>query len=463
MAKKIFNFIQSKDFALILIIILIALMLMATFIPQKSRHSPADLKKWENKQPIFFKFADYTEINNFYNSIIFFVVLGLILINISLCTYKHFIRTFKVHRNWNELNKQRIVELVRKKDSISIKKSKLLIDDLLYVLRRRLYRTNRQGGLIVGRKNSWGNWGTVIFHISLVIIVSGALLARATRMEGYVKLTEGEVISETHNDYLRINEGPFFNENHQSFQLILDDFEYQFWPNGRNKKRQSTLSIVDKGQVIKSGLTRPNYPMIYKGYSILQTNNFGWSAVLVLVDKQGNENSGIVRINTKSSSKSKSFVDFTIPGTDFSAESILIRSPKTAKKDLWMEYEPQELGLKIKIKNKKSQDIVYNGDIFLRQEIKLEDNKLILKSFDPWTSFVISKDDGVQLIYFGFWSALFGLIVMYIVIPKKIYILLTKEEDKLIIRFSGKTKRYFNSFKRELSEIKDFIAKMGES
>ncbi len=107
-----------------------------------------------------------------------------------------------------------------------------------------------------------------------------------------------------------------------------------------------------------------------------------------------------------------------------------------------MEYNPQDLSLDLKVSDK-DDGVIYDGNINLNQSIKLEDKNLTLDSFSSWTSFVISKDSGTQVIYFGFWMALIGLSIMYLIIPKKIYILVTKKEDYFQLRLSGKTRKIF--------------------
>ncbi len=431
---------------------LVILLIVASLVPQKSRHSPADFRKWEKNQPTFYKIASLTELNNVLNSKIFFLTLGLMLINISLCSYNHLTRTLQARRNWLTLDLQKINRQLRKKETLSIKKRPGFIMEIQGLLKRHFYSTSHEKGLVIAFKNSWGFWGVVVFHLALIVTVAGAFLARSDRMEGYVRMTENEVFTEDHNSYLRISEGPFFGNSHQKFQMLLNDFEIEYWPNGRTKVRKSNISIADGGEIVKKGSTRPNYPLIYKGFRILQSSKFGWSALFDLQDEQGQINSGSVRIDTPKSSKKKATTDFLIPGTDYEAELKLKKKPKVKSKKFWMEYNPQDLSLDLKVSDK-DDGVIYDGNINLNQSIKLEDKNLTLDSFSSWTSFVISKDSGTQVIYFGFWMALIGLSIMYLIIPKKIYILVTKKEDYFQLRLSGKTRKYFKNFKEEINSI----------
>jgi len=43
-------------------------------------------------------------------------------------------------------------------------------------------------------------------------------------MEGDMRITEGQTLSEDHGNYMYINEGPIFNENHQKFNITLENF-----------------------------------------------------------------------------------------------------------------------------------------------------------------------------------------------------------------------------------------------
>ena len=82
----------------------------------------------------------------------------------------------------------------------------------------------KQDNQIYAERNSIGVFGTPLFHISILFIILAVVYGSTGRMEGDMRLIEGQTLSEDHGNYMFINEGPFFYENHKKFNISLEKF-----------------------------------------------------------------------------------------------------------------------------------------------------------------------------------------------------------------------------------------------
>jgi cytochrome c biogenesis protein len=125
-------------------------------------------------------------------------------------------------------------------------------------------------------RSNYARLGTYLTHLSVLLILVGALIGAAWGFRGYVEIREGETV------------GGFVLNSPQEvvrplgFQVRCDAFRVDFYPDGSPREFLSTLTFIDGNRVIiDHAPLRVNHPLSYGGLSFYQSS-YGISASAVI-------------------------------------------------------------------------------------------------------------------------------------------------------------------------------------
>lgn len=122
-----------------------------------------------------------------------------------------------------------------------------------------------------GVRNRFAPLGSIIHHISLVILLGGFVIGG---MWGY------------RDDSFIVSEGSTRLIGTTGLALQLEGFYDEYYPEGAPKDYRSDVTLLDEGEVVRQGTVRVNDPMIHKGVRVHQSF-FGPAAVIEVRDLSG--------------------------------------------------------------------------------------------------------------------------------------------------------------------------------
>ena len=152
-----------------------------------------------------------------------------------------------------------------------------LTDDVSGVLKQRRYRviTEKVGNEIhlYADKNRYAKLGTFPFHLALILIMVGGLMA------AHYGFRETEFI---------VVEGETRNVGHGTdLSIRLDKYTDDYTAMGVALQYQSSLTILDGGKEAKSGDISVNHPMNYGSATVYQSS-YGYAKQFTITDRAGN-------------------------------------------------------------------------------------------------------------------------------------------------------------------------------
>jgi cytochrome c biogenesis protein len=125
-------------------------------------------------------------------------------------------------------------------------------------------------------RSNYARLGTYLTHLSVLLILIGALFGAWWGFKGYVEIREGETVGGF------VLNGPQEVVRPLGFQVRCDAFRVDFYPDGSPREFLSTLTFIDGNRVvIDHAPLRVNHPLSYKGFSFYQSS-YGISARAVL-------------------------------------------------------------------------------------------------------------------------------------------------------------------------------------
>lgn len=452
--KKIENFFRSRKLAIFLISLVILLSIIGTTIPQKSQLKADVYNAWKNTNPQQTDIFEAIGFTNLFSSFIFVSIAFLLFINTAFCTQNMLAGAFRKLGNDPQFqNKQHIIRLENNSVLKTEKEQVQVISDINSVLKDRGYKISQQQNCIFAQKNKLGVLGTPLFHVSILIIILAVVYGTTSRMEGDMKLIEGQTLSEDHANYMFINEGPFFNEAHQGFNITLQNF-YANYNDETNTPRGASgkLSIEKDGQVEKTGLVYSNNLMDYEGYTFLG-NVYGMAPLLIMRNQDGTVLSGSY-ITAQDQDESGRYVAyFNIGDTGLEGGLMVYMTTNLTSGKITESDAVQEPILFLKIFEKGSE--IYNGTMKLNDTVQINDKNLGFYDIKYWSNFYIVKDRSTFFVYSGIGLIIFSLAISFFLVPKKIWIEVVQSEkdNKNEIYIGGRADKFRSLYEEEIGDI----------
>jgi cytochrome c biogenesis protein len=158
------------------------------------------------------------------------------------------------------------------------------------VLRRHRYRLADHDGQLAGEKGYLREAASMLFHVSLLVLLVGLAYGKGYGYRGQAAIVEGETWANARVGYDSFSPGRFFGpERLAPFQLRLDDFTNSFHPDNTPREFASRLTALDlDGRPLQSQRVAPNRPMTVDGVRIFQSD-YGYVPVVRVRDADGTD------------------------------------------------------------------------------------------------------------------------------------------------------------------------------
>ncbi|MBN2206431.1 MAG: cytochrome c biogenesis protein ResB [Candidatus Aminicenantes bacterium] len=150
--------------------------------------------------------------------------------------------------------------------------------------------------LLAARRRTWGGFGADVVHAGLLVILAGAILSGVAGWRTDLSLVPGgsaDVPS-------------------AGFQVRLEAFRTETYPDGAVKDWKSRLTVLDGGAPVRTETIEVNHPLRYKGVRIYQSG-YGWNweeAALVLRVRKRDDPSSERLLEVRTGGEAR------IPGTE---------------------------------------------------------------------------------------------------------------------------------------------------
>jgi len=364
----------------------------------------------------------------------------------------------KLKRNQQFQNKDQISGLEIKSEIRTGEEDKLVTSHIDSVLQSYGYKSIREGNKIFAEKNRYGVFGIPLFHVCILFIILATVYGSMGRMEGDMRLIEGQSLQEDHGNYMFINEGPLFYENHQKFDIKLEKF-YPDYIDGTDTPRGAAgkLIISENGNEMKTDIVYSNNLMTYRDYTFLG-NVYGMAPLLVLMNPDGTVYSGSYITASDLDSSGRYVASFDMGNTGLEGGLMVYMTvPLTGIEESGNTRQTPILFLKIFERGKE----IYDGTLRLNDTVKIPGNNMYLGFYDIkyWSNFYVVKDDGTLLVYAGVGLITLSLTIIFFVIPKRVWVEVVKNgtNDVTEIYIGGRADKFRSLYNEEFSDIVERI------
>ncbi len=280
----IWSFFASVQLAVVLLSLIAFFALIGTLVPQRE----AAVEFGEKLSPTLLTFLQKMQVFDLYHSVWFILLAALLAVNLLICSLDRFPmawRRFRMrHEPRNDEAFKDLPEGNAFQTAADIQKAASAASALLQKKYRNVERTDEADGIFLcAQKGRFALFGVYIVHLSILLLIAGAVVGAFFGIEAYVNIAEGEAVSSVH---LRGNDQALA----LPFSVRCDKFTVEFYESGMPKTYQSDLSFIKDNRVIHSGKLRVNHPITFEGYNFYQSSYdkaAGGKATIALVREGG--------------------------------------------------------------------------------------------------------------------------------------------------------------------------------
>ncbi len=429
----IWRFFASVKLALITLIILASTSILGTLIKQRQEPSYYVQEYGQNLARLF----DILDISNMYSSWWFIVLLCLFAVNLVVCSIQ------RLPDAWRLVVQDNLSTDLQQLEKMSITHraySNLAGTEAADRMQRFLVsagwkktrRLDRDGAILLfTQKGAWTRLGVYVVHLSILIILTGALLGTFFGFQAYVFLPEGR---STNSIFLRISKNPVPLD----FKLQNNRFTKTFYANGMIKEFRADLTVFDpkrKTPLQKSIIV--NDPLSYQGITFYLADSFPLEEYLYEIRNRVTGMEQAFRVPAEQEVPwPESSVTFRIEeltrDQDDAVQQAKIRftSGTAAESSLFW------------VKDNETVNIGQPGEEFT-------------VSFRQLYSILLMaiKDPGVLIVYFGCCLMIVGLAISFFLSHRRVWVRINpKEEQGSLILLSATSNKNKPAFARQFQE-----------
>ncbi len=245
--------------------------------------------------------------------------------------------------------------------------------------------------------------GSIIFHLSLLVIMSGIILHFLHRYEGRFSLTEGQTLADRASDYHREFKGPLFQERYNRFRITLINIIDTLDASGAPvDKAQVEIELRDRTK--KRGEISTNHPLPLAGIDFHYGASTGYSPELIIINLEGERLfSGIVRVAAQEAPDGIKHHDFV------EIEQLGLKISFVIAQEETISDQPP-----VDIEISRSDSVLWSGTITQSDTASFENMHLMVPRLRRWCYIGAVQNPFLYLVFFGFWTAIAGMTLGFI-------------------------------------------------
>lgn len=339
-----------------------------------------------------------------YSAVWFRLLLGLLCINLIVCSTQRFrgiyLRTFKLTPPSNLAKVPQKNRLEVQGELVSLRES---VQEVLIQKGFRFTLSDQSDHWsFIAIKRRLGNWGSLITHLSFVVLVVGALLGSFLGFKGYFMEGAGTTIP---IQAIEVSKGKVS----EKFSVRINSAEDRILPNGERDNWYTDMSIIENGQEVARKTLSVNHPFVYQGITFYQAS-FA-NGALFTAEMNGQKKPVVLRDQGQSY--------YQAPGTDLYLVTTLARGSS------------EKPGVLFQIYKGTGADPIQTGQLNAGETIDVQGAyRLTFDGLAGFTGLQVKKDPGVAVIWLGCGLLLGGLLLAFYWQPLVISGIIQAEQGK---------------------------------
>ncbi|NTU42216.1 MAG: cytochrome c biogenesis protein ResB [Nitrospirales bacterium] len=469
---KIWDFFASIKLAIIIFALVAGTSIVGTIVEQQTIMPEKNLKiltKFFGAEaaPTVYKVLDAMGFMDMYHSWWFLAFLFIFAVNLLVCSIDRLPHIMKLVKEPVKPLKPEHFKLAIMKEFVlrgKAEKNKSVVADAIKNMAGfHLSEAQEEegGAQLYSQKGNYSRLGVYITHISILIILLGAVLGVFFGFKGGIDLPEGGYVDAAYNakgEALPLG-----------FQIRCDEFEVDFYgQSDMPKEYKSWLTVSENGKDVLSQEISVNTPLKYKGFTFYQASyglvpkSLGNSVVRLVVTPKGGAPEEV---------RLKMGGAFPLPGTnmtarveDFSPAFTIDRKTGQPMTYANMMNNPAVfIGF-----YENGSDVRKTGRWILKRypQTWALDDGLNIQLLDVWgtqyTGLQVRKDPGVWVVYLGCILMGLGLYMAFFMSHRKIWVRVLDDKTNTRVIIGASANKNRPALEAKIDKVVSFLTSSGE-
>jgi len=430
--NQFWDFFSSVKLAIFTLCSLATTSIVGTIIPQ-GESVDFYVKNFGAKTAYFFQVLD---IPNMYYSWWFLGLLGVLSVNLIICSVDRFPTVWKIITTDNlGISPERVPKMANfTKWEFGTNKLKQI--NLAEILKRHGWTASSKmignDEIFFCQKGRWSRTGVYIVHLSILLIFIGAIIGHFFGFKGSVMIPETKSTQKV-----------FAFKNNASldlgFTVRCNTFVIEFYANGMPKEYKSSLTVLENDQEVLTRDIEVNSPLTYKGITFYQSSYQGYQDFIVnITDNTSGETKQFTLPFQKQISWEEKDLQFGIVNADAVGQQVV-------RLKIWFKAEENPASIEWLADNDK---MTFTSGA---KEYTISAKQMYA------TGLQVAKDPGVWVVYIGCGIMLLGLYIAFFMSHQRIWLYKKNDPSVPQLWLSGSTNKNKMAFAKVFSELKTHI------
>lgn len=459
LTDRIWDLFSSVKLAVVVFALISLTSMVGTIIEQQAdpeRNIKLLNKLFGGSGNVVFKALDAAGFTDMYHSWWFISLLFIFAANIIICSIDRLPRIWKVAREpIKPLLEERFDAMPIKKEAAIKAKAEKAREAVMSAMKKAGFNAEiyQEGGNLqfYAEKGRYSRLGVYVTHLSIIVILLGAIAGIFFGFNGALNLLEGRTSSVAYS----FGSG---KEIPLGFDIRCDDFDVIFYENSDTPKSfTSQLVIIENGKEVLKKQIEVNTPLRYKGVTFYQSSymfDLNEDAVfkLAVTPNDGKKEDVEFKINGS----------FQIPGTNISGKVV----------DFTPALGIDEAGKLFTYSRQMNNPAIF---VEFTEKGKVKHQQWLLKRFpqtwktpdavielkDVWgaqaTGLQVRKDPGVGVVYLGCLIMIIGLYAAFFMSHRRIWVKIIEDKNITKIKVAGSANKNKIAFEHRIDKLLEVI------
>lgn len=420
--KRLFVYIGSRRFAIVLLVITTSVILIGNLLPNLALMSPEKVLRLMAERPLLYWMTEKFQVRNVTKSSYFLVIPIFILLSVTICTIRRISGFVRERRSREAMPDSKRLAFTYASKGVEG-------DEVQLILKRKGWRirTKKDEGktLYYGIKGAGGIWGSVIFHLGMDIVIVGAIVTMVSLINGRLGITEGfetdPVKMLTEMQKLDVpDDFPYTKMYLESFKTV---YEEGFFP----VDYTASIKALDRDGGMASVTIGVNRPLTNRGYQFVLSNYY-YAPRFIVTDRNGSIiEDAYVNLKVRTVDLTD---EFTIPDIGIVIKARFIPDFKE-EEGVFATRSMMPNNPVFVLDFFKWDKRIGGGILPLGKRMDFDKGGYTIKFADlrEWILIEVSKDSGIPFVTAGIFVVLTGLAIRFMLNEKRLWLI--KRENSL--------------------------------
>jgi len=375
-----------------------------------------------------------------YYSLWFRFIIFCLAVNLIVCSIDRLPVTLKIFRHTPNPDRPKLFEEAEPRTLLFPNASVGAVSSIVQgILRSRFknlaVKEHDNSSYIYCEKGRYSLFSVYLVHLSVLLILAGAIAGSIFGFSGYVNIPEGRSI-----DSVVITSGKDRGNKELGFVVRCEKFLIELYDSGEPKEYRSDLSFIENGKESLKGALRVNHPVKFKGIRFYQSSYGDMPGETVRIkalnSEKGEETTievGLGKAVTLPDNRGEltlSDIRDNLMNMLGPAVLITIKSPEGKETPIWVLKDRDTIKKKFSDMFELSQK--FNPSAYAPFTFELYEMSSV-----TYTGLQVARDPGVPFVFAGFIMIIIGLFLTFFTSHRRFWIRISDEKGDVKVSLAG--------------------------